>query len=107
MSETPALRTEVDVAKVRRAPKYGVFAALGAAVGLVATLILATVFDGTSEASPFTEVVYSPSQAFGFILLWCVPAGILLGMLVALVLDWTIGRRTRDVRVAHESVDEV
>ncbi|WOF22696.1 potassium transporter Trk [Microbacterium betulae] len=106
MPDTPAARDDADVAKVRRAPKYSVFAALGAAVGLVAALVLSTVFDGTSEASVLTQVEYSPSQTFGFIMLWCVPAGVLLGMLVALLLDWTIGRRTRDVRVAHESVDE-
>ncbi|GLJ61762.1 MULTISPECIES: potassium transporter Trk [Microbacterium] len=106
MAETSAAHTDADVAKVRRAPKYSVFAALGAAVGIIAALILSTVFDGTGEASPFTKVVYSPSQAFGFIMLWCVPAGVLLGMLVALVLDWTIGRRTREVHVAHEQVDE-
>jgi hypothetical protein len=51
-------------------------------------------------------VTYSQSQTFGFILLWCVPAGVLLGMLVALVLDWTVGRSTREVRVAHDVVDE-
>ena len=106
MSETPAARRDADVANVRRAPKYSVFAGLGAAVGILAALILSTVFDGTGEASPFTKVMYSPSQAFGFIMLWCVPAGVLLGMLVALVLDWTIGRRTREVHVAHERVDE-
>ena len=106
MPETPAARHDADVASVRRAPKYSVFAALGAAVGIVAALILSTVFDGSGEASPFTQVMYSPSQTFGFIMLWCVPAGVLLGMLVALVLDWTIGRRTRSVRVTHEQVDE-
>ncbi|WP_345752231.1 potassium transporter Trk [Microbacterium rhizophilus] len=91
---------------VRRSPRYGVFAGVGAAFGIVVAMILATAFDGTSEPSPFTEVVYSPSQAFGFILLWCVPAGILLAMIVALLLEWTLGRRTRRVSAVHETVVE-
>lgn len=89
---------------VRRSPRYGVFAALGAALGVIVAMILATAFDGSSEPSPFTEVVYSPSQAFGFILLWCVPAGILVAMAVALLLERTMRRRTRSVAVIHETV---
>lgn len=91
---------------VRRSPRYGVFAALGAGLGVVVAMILSTAFDGTSDPSPFTEVVYSPSQAFGFILLWCVPAGILLAMIVALLLERTLGRRSRRVTVLHETVTE-
>lgn len=91
---------------VRRAPKYGVFTALGVALGIIAALILATVFDGTSEASPFTEVTYSPSQAFGFILLWCIPAGIALMMLLALILDRSAAKRTRTATVQVDIVDE-
>lgn len=94
------------VVQTRRAPKYGVFAALGVMVGIVAAMILSTVFDGTQDASRYTEVQYSSSQAFGFILLWCVPAGILLGMLVALVLDRTVGRRFTETRATREVVDE-
>ncbi|WP_188755673.1 potassium transporter Trk [Microbacterium album] len=103
MSSSPQVPLE-QVVKVRRAPRYGVFTALGAALGVVAAMILATVFDGTSEASPYTQVDYSLSQAFGFIMLWCVPAGILLAMLIALLLDRTVGRRSRDVTAVHELV---
>ncbi|WP_261165478.1 potassium transporter Trk [Microbacterium sp. Marseille-Q6965] len=96
-----------EIVGVRRAPKYGVFAALGAMLGIVAAMILSTVFDGTSEPSRYTEIEYTASQAFGFILLWCLPAGILVGMLVALLLDRTVGRRVRETRAVHEVVDEV
>ncbi|MEL5991341.1 potassium transporter Trk [Microbacterium phosphatis] len=89
---------------VRRSPRYGVFAGVGAAFGILLAMVLSTAFDGTSHASPFTEVEYSLSQTFGFILLWCVPAGILLAMIVALVLEWTIGRRTRQIAAVHETV---
>lgn len=101
---TPADPPVSEQVSVRRSPRYGVFAGLGAALGIMVAMILATAFDGTSKPSPFTEVVYSPSQAFGFILLWCVPAGILLAMTVALVLEWTVGKRTRRITVVHETV---
>ncbi len=101
--ESPDPQPDESVVRTRRAPKYGVFAALGVMVGIVAAMILSTVFDGTAEASRYTEVQYSTTQAFGFILLWCVPGGILLGMLVALVLDRTIGRRTRETRAVRET----
>ena len=102
--EAPLEQVVAEHVSVRRSPKYGVFAAMGAALGVVVAMILATVFDGTSDASPYTEVVYSPSQAFGFILLWCVPAGILLAMIVALLLERTVGRRTRDFSAVREVV---
>lgn len=91
---------------IRRAPKYGVFTAIGVAVGIIAALILATVFDGTSEPSPFTEVTYSQTQAFGFILLWCVPAGIALMLIVAMIIDRATSRRARQATVQVDHVDE-
>ena len=91
---------------VRRAPKYGVFTALGVAVGIIAALILSTVFDGTSDPSPFTEITYSQTQVFGFILLWCVPAGIALMMIVAMILDRFSSRRVQKVTVHVDHVDE-
>lgn len=116
--ENPVQRAEADVApsgdagavsmvvQRRKAPKYSVFAALGAMAGIVAAMILSTVFDGTQDASRYTEVQYSSSQAFGFILLWCVPAGMFVGMLVALVLDRALGRRTSQARATREVVDD-
>ncbi|MGI6879808.1 potassium transporter Trk [Microbacterium sp. gxy059] len=91
---------------IRRSPKYGVFTALGVALGIVAALVLTTVFDGTTAPSPYTEVTYSPSQAFGFILLWCIPAGIAIMMILALVLDRVQSRRVRRMRASVENVDE-
>ncbi|WP_119695861.1 potassium transporter Trk [Microbacterium halotolerans] len=105
-SPTPESRSDESVVRARRAPRYGVFAALGAMAGIVAALVLTTVFNGTDEPSRYTEVEYSTSQVFGFVLLWCVPAGIALGMLVALVLDRTIGRRTQQIRAVHEVTED-
>ncbi|MDZ8171425.1 potassium transporter Trk [Microbacterium xanthum] len=89
---------------VRRAPKYGVFLALGAALGIVAAMILTFSFSGTLDESPNTGLVYDQGQVFGFLLLICVPVGLALLGGLALVLDRTVGRRTRAVRVDH-SVD--
>ncbi|WP_232527873.1 potassium transporter Trk [Microbacterium suaedae] len=91
---------------IRRSPKYGTFTALGVALGIVAALILTTVFDGTSHPSPFTEVSYSQTQAFGFILLWCVPAGIALMMILALILDKAVSRKLRHATVRVDQIDE-
>ncbi|MGO1234587.1 MAG: potassium transporter Trk [Microbacterium gubbeenense] len=91
---------------IRRSPKYGIFLALGIALGIVAAIILTTVFDGTSEPSPYTEVSYSLTQAFGFILLWCIPAGIAIMMILAMILDRISSRSLRQTIVQVDRVDE-
>ena len=73
---------------------------------VIAALILTFAFSGTSEPSPFTQVRYSQSQTFGFILIWCIPAGIALSLIVAMILDRTIGGRTREMNVVREVTDE-
>ncbi len=94
----------VETAQVRRSPRFGAFMALGALLGVVVSLILTFVFDGTGEKSPFTGFEYSPAQVFGFVALICVPLGVALVGLLAVLLDRTVGRRTRDVRITHERV---
>lgn len=101
----PSISDKVETVRVRRAPKYGVFLVLGAAFGVLLAMILTLSFSGTAEVSPNTGVQYSTLQVFGFIVLICVPIGIVLGAVVALVLDRTLGRRTRDVVVDHEHVE--
>lgn len=105
-SSTPDANSGESVVRTRRAPKYGVFVALGAAVGLLAAVILSTVFDGTAEASEYTEIDYSTSQVFGFIVLWCVPAGVAVAMVVALILDRTVGRKVHEHRAVREVTEE-
>lgn len=89
---------------MRRSPKYGVFLTLGAAVGLVIAMILTLVFDGTTQQSPNTGLVYSQVQVFGFLLLIFVSAGIALGGIVALILDRVYASRTRTLTVDHERI---
>lgn len=89
-------------ATVRRVPRYGVFMAIGAVLGIIAAGILSMV--GSYEPSPTLDVVYSPSQVFGFALLWMVPIGLALGGIVAIVLERIARRHDRVVRVDRETV---
>ncbi|QEW01752.1 potassium transporter Trk [Microbacterium lushaniae] len=103
--QPPSVRDEIETVRVRRSPKYGVFLALGAALGLLVAMILTFAFDGTAMESPNSGMQYSTTQVFGFVTLICVPVGIALAGALALILDRVVGRRTRDVRVDHESVN--
>lgn len=103
MSDTPS-HSSIEQARVRRAPRISVFLLLGAALGIVAALILTFSFDGIAEESPYTTAQYTTGQVFGFLLLACVPIGIALGGTVAVVLDRTVGRRTRRVTISHERI---
>lgn len=94
----------IETVQVRRSPKYGVFLALGAAVGIIVALILTFSFDGSLFESPNTGMVYSLGQVFGFLALICVTGGVLVFGVLALVLDRTVGRRTREVTVDRETV---
>lgn len=93
-----------ESARVRRSPKFAVFLGLGAALGLVAALILTFAFGGSTEASPNTGMVYSQSQVFGFVALICVPVGIALGGIVAVILDRVMAKRAHEVRIEHEHI---
>lgn len=100
--ERPSVsRDDIETVSVRRAPKYGVFLGAGAFVGILFALILTFAIDGTG-VSPYTQVVYSQLQVFGFTALICVVAGVTAGAVVALVFERVLGRRTRQVIVDHE-----
>jgi hypothetical protein len=94
----------IETARVRRAPKISVFLLLGAAVGVLVAMILTFSFNGTADPSPNTGVEYSQGQVFGFLALICVPIGIALAGIVALLLDRRSQHRTRSVDVDHASV---
>ena len=83
---------------IRRAPKVGVFLVVGAVLGALVTLILTSLF----PADP--NVGFAASYAY--FCLFGVPAGLLLGALVALVLDVISTRRTRTVTVARDEVSD-
>jgi ABC-type Na+ efflux pump permease subunit len=94
----------VESVRVRRAPKISVFLILGAALGVLVAMILTFAFNGTAEVSPNTGMEYSPGQVFGFLMLICVPVGLALAGVVALILDRRSRRHTHEVAVDHTSV---
>ncbi|BDV29462.1 potassium transporter Trk [Microbacterium terricola] len=93
-----------ETVRVRRAPKLSVFLLLGAALGLVVAMILTFAFDGTEAASPGTGMQYSTLQVFGFLALYCVPAGLAVMGLLAVWLDRRAARHTREVVVQHDRI---
>jgi len=105
MSTSQPHRTpEIVEARVRRAPRWGVFLGIGVGVGVVLAFAL-TVF-GNFGASEATQVSYPFGQVFGFLLLWTVPAGIAVFGIIALIFERAARRSERVVRVDHETVAE-
>ncbi len=84
-------------ARLRRAPRIGVFLVLGGVIGLIATLIVTSQF----EADPSVGFVAS----FAYFCLFGIPAGVLVGAIVALILDAVSRRRMRTVAVESQYVE--
>lgn len=81
---------------IRRAPRIGVFLVVGAVVGLLATLVLTSLF------RPDPNVGFAAS--FAYFCLYGIPAGVVLFAIPALILDWRSRRRTRTVTVARDEI---
>jgi len=83
-----------DQAQLRRAPKLAPFVVLGAGLGFVLTLILTSLFPS------------DPSIGFaalsGYFAIFGVTAGLALGIVWWLILDWRSRRRQREVRIERE-----
>lgn len=89
----PEIRTQVTI---RRAPRFSAFLVVGALVGLIATLILVSLFP--------VDPAIGFGATFGFFALYGVPAGALLGAIVAIVLDRRASRRAATVVAGKLSV---
>lgn len=89
--------TETEVT-IRRAPKFPVFLILGGALGAIATLALTL----SQPADP--NVGYS--ALFGYFLLFGLPAGVVLGALVAILLDFVSKRRAKRVTAEFTTTGE-
>lgn len=97
--------SHVESAELRRSPKFAAFFGVGAALGILVALILTFAF-GDGQISESTGATYSQSQVFGFLLLGCVPAGVALGGVIALIFDRVLAHRHRTVRIERERVEE-
>jgi len=87
---------EMSRVRIRRAPRYSAFIALGALVGALAALI-------ASLLSPPAEDL-NLGQVFGYLLLFGLPLGAMLGALVALLFDGLSRRRERTATAGKLSV---
>jgi len=94
-SRTNESTTEV---RLRRAPRLPVFLLLGAIFGAIVTLIITSL----SDADPKVGFVAS----YGYFCLYGVPAGIVLGAVVGLLLDRRSVRRARTVAAELERVEQ-
>lgn len=74
---------------VRRAPKIGVFLVFGGFVGMMVTLVLTSLF----PADPNVGFI----ALFAYFSLFGIPAGVVLGALLALLLDRVSRRRAKTV----------
>jgi hypothetical protein len=81
---------------VRRAPKYVPFLILGGLVGFAAAAVIAY--------APPGDASYDRGAVYGFFMVPCAAAGVILGAIAALVLDRASVRRAR--RGVVEAVPE-
>lgn len=93
MSDIQPEVTTTEEVRVRRAPRYARFIILGGALGAVVTIALTLAFE------PDPQVGYA--ALVGYFLLFGIPAGVLLGCLVALILDAASRRRARSATAEH------
>ncbi|WP_309620775.1 hypothetical protein [Salinibacterium sp.] len=85
--ETPAPDSGTEQVTVRRAPKISVFLVVGGGVGAIVTFILTSLF-------PVDPLVgFGP--LFAYFALFGVTGGVLLGALLALVIDRRSRKRAR------------
>ncbi|MDP3209609.1 MAG: potassium transporter Trk [Rhodoglobus sp.] len=87
----------VSTVSIRRAPKIGAFIAVGAVLGALVTLVLTSLFP-TDPSVGFVAL-------FAYFALYGIPAGVLVGAVVALVLDRRSAKRAKSVDVTHDVVE--
>ncbi|MET0589970.1 MAG: hypothetical protein ABWZ77_02235 [Naasia sp.] len=86
----PTEREERATVRIRRSPKLSGFALAGVMVGVVVALVLTFAFPADQE--------FSPSQVFGFLLLFSAVVFGALGVVVALVFENISRRRAREIQ---------
>ena len=94
MSESP----QESRATIRRAPKISKFMVIGGGLGAIVTFILTALFPSDPQVGF--------GALFGYFLLYGVPAGIILGAIVGLILDRRSRQQATTVSVEHETIVE-
>jgi hypothetical protein len=95
---TPPMGTVADAeVRIRRAPRYPIFLILGGGLGAVVTFVLTALFP--------VDPAVGFGALFGYFAIYGVPAGVLVGAVVAIVLDRVSSRRAKSVVVEHTTVD--
>jgi len=89
-----SVETEVTV---RRIPRYSRFLIIGAGLGAVITFILTASFPSDPKVGF--------GALFGYFLLFGMPAGVVIGAVVAILLDVGLNRRARTVMAERTTVD--
>ncbi len=97
MSDESQGTVSPDEVRIRRAPRVPIFLVLGAVLGAVVTLII--------TASRPVDPSVGFGALYGYFLLYGVPAGLVVGGVVAVVLDRVASRRARTVMLERESVE--
>jgi hypothetical protein len=96
-TDGPSATVENASVSIRRAPKYPVFLVLGGLVGAIVTLILTSLF----PADPSVGF----AALYGYFVLYGIPIGVVLGALVAIILDRRSVRRATNVTAELTTVD--
>jgi len=78
----------------RRAPKFAPFAGLGIAFGLIGTIVATSLFPADPGVG-FSVLV-------GYFSLFGVSAGLAIGIVWWLILDWRSKRRARQIRAERD-----
>lgn len=82
---------ETEKVTVRRAPKFPAFMIVGGGIGAIVTFIVTNLF----PVDPAVGLL----PLFGYFALYGVTAGVVLGALLALILDRVSTRRAKQVEV--------
>lgn len=93
----PTQSSEETEVTVRRIPRYSRFLIIGAGLGAVITFILTASFPSDPKVGF--------GALFGYFLLFGVPAGVVIGAVIAILLDVALNRRARTVMAERTTVD--
>jgi hypothetical protein len=106
----PRPSSTADEVSIRRAPKFGVFIVGGGLLGFIVTIVVVALtenIDRTNATSVTGTTVTEGSfwSVVGYFSLWGISIGLVLGALVAVILDRVLSRRA--ARLTAERVDVV